>query len=298
LASTVSDQDSPDRFDARKQAKDQIAPLTKALQLNPYLVPALFRLQHAYRLLNEPRKAAEVNARWQDLNPDQSKAAPGTGEILEKSYGAMGKYATVINPFSPPEPSGETEAPPPRFEAARRLQVKLADGERWVKPSDFTGSTAVIGRVRARFGAAIAAFDADGDENLDLYLASAVVGPKGIRDALLLNKGDGHFEDGSVSFGLPLDRASLGVAAADFDVAISTSSSQGSAPIASCATVRASRSRTSAPPSNRWARRLSRSRPAGSTWIRTATSTSMSSTIVRPNRPARRLTAPAVRLPE
>ena len=53
----------------------------------------------------------------------------------------------------------------------------------------------MIGRVRARFGAAVAAFDADGDGKLDLYLAAAVVGPKGLRDALLLNKGDGRFED-------------------------------------------------------------------------------------------------------
>ena len=75
----------------------------------------------------------------------------------------------------------------------------------------------MIGRVRARFGAAVAAFDADGDGQLDLYLASAVIGPKGIRDVLLLNKGDGRFEDASAAFGLPEDRASLGVAAADFD---------------------------------------------------------------------------------
>ena len=123
----------------------------------------------------------------------------------------------VINPFPRPEPAAETEAVPPNFEAAQPLQVKLPEGERWVKPSDFTGSRAVIGRVRARFGAAVAAFDADGDGRLDLFLTSAVVGPKGIHDALLLNKGDGRFEDASASFGLPNDRASLGVAAADFD---------------------------------------------------------------------------------
>ncbi len=60
-------------------------------------------------------------------------------------------------------------------------------------------------------------FDADGDGRLDLYLTSAVIGPKGIRDILLLNKGDGRFEDASASFGLSKDRASVGVAAADFD---------------------------------------------------------------------------------
>ena len=75
----------------------------------------------------------------------------------------------------------------------------------------------MIGRARDRFGAAVAAFDADGDGRLDLYLAAAVVGPKGVRDALLLNKGDGTFEDVTASYGLPDDRASLGVAAGDFD---------------------------------------------------------------------------------
>ena len=44
-----------------------------------------------------------------------------------------------------------------------------------------------------------------------------MVGPEGIRDALLLNRGDGRFEDASAAFGLPTDRASLGVAAGDFD---------------------------------------------------------------------------------
>ncbi len=44
-----------------------------------------------------------------------------------------------------------------------------------------------------------------------------MVGPKGVRDALLLNKGQGRFLDASAAFGLPADRASLGVAAGDFD---------------------------------------------------------------------------------
>ncbi len=60
-------------------------------------------------------------------------------------------------------------------------------------------------------------FDADGDGRDDLYLTSAVLGPKGVHDVLLLNKGDGRFEDASASFGLPADRASIGAAAADFD---------------------------------------------------------------------------------
>ncbi len=95
--------------------------------------------------------------------------------------------------------------------------MKLAAGERWAGPGDFQGVQAVIARVKSRFGAAIAAFDADGDGQLDLYLAAAVAGPKGVRDALLLNKGNGRFEDASIAFGLPENRASVGVAASDFD---------------------------------------------------------------------------------
>jgi hypothetical protein len=36
----------------------------------------------------------------------------------------------------------------------------------------------VIGRVRARFGAAVATFDANGDGKLDIYLAASVDGPR------------------------------------------------------------------------------------------------------------------------
>ncbi|MFI5458740.1 MAG: CRTAC1 family protein [Isosphaerales bacterium] len=78
-------------------------------------------------------------------------------------------------------------------------------------------SLAVVGRARARFGAPIAAFDADGDGSTDLFLAAAVVGPQGVRDALLLNRGGGAFEDATRRLGLPADRASVGVAAGDFD---------------------------------------------------------------------------------
>jgi hypothetical protein len=97
------------------------------------------------------------------------------------------------------------------------IKVTLPEGSRWVKSDDLTGSLAVIERARARFGAAIATFDANGDGRADLFLAAAVKGSKGVRDCLLLNKGDGVFEDVSSAWGLPEDRASLGAAASDFD---------------------------------------------------------------------------------
>ena len=168
---------------------------------------------------DNPRSSKELLDRWKKINPDRHGPVAGPGRHRPRRCTARwASMRRVVNPFPRPEPSAEALGGPARVSRPpSRCDVKLAEGERWVKPSDFTGSTAVIGRVRARFGAAVAAFDADGDGRLDLYLASAVVGTEGIRDVLLLNKGDGRFEDASAAFGLPKDRASLGVAAADFD---------------------------------------------------------------------------------
>jgi len=217
MAATLTDPENSVRPDLRKLAKQQIPIWEQALACDPYLVSAMYRLQQAYRLAGERTKADELMARWKQLNVDRDGPAPGTGNEIAKDYADMGKYARIVNPFPASVPTAHAMALPLKFEAAKPMDLKLAQGERWVKPSDFSGPLAVIGRARARFGAAIAAFDADGDGRLDLYLASAVLGSQGVRDALLLNKGDGRFEDVSASFGLPTDHPSLGVAAADFD---------------------------------------------------------------------------------
>ncbi len=217
LASTVTDPNDPARPPGPEQAKDQIVLLNKAIELNPYLTPALYKLAVAYRMAGQPAKQKDLLDRWKKINPDRQEPVPGPGESGEKVYGEMGKYATAIDPFHRPTSSERSSVKPPSFEAAKTLNVKLAEGVRWAKATDFDGPKAVIGRIRDRFGAAIAAFDADGDGRLDLYLASAVVGKKGVRDALLLNRGEARFEEASASFGLPEDRASVGVAAADFD---------------------------------------------------------------------------------
>jgi tetratricopeptide (TPR) repeat protein len=216
-ASSLNDPDNPGLPDMRKLSKKQVPLLEEALARDPYLTPALYRLMGAYRLANEPKKADAVMARWKELNQERAKPSPGPGNMLENNYGYMGKYATVVNPFKVSEPPAEPAAVPPRFDVARPLQLKLGEGEHWALPADFKGPQAILGRVRARFGAAVAAFDADGDGLLDLFLAAAVAGPKGVRDALLLNKGEGRFEDVSRSFGLADGHASVGVAAADFD---------------------------------------------------------------------------------
>ncbi len=217
IASTVTDPDDPARPGGPSQVKEQIELLTKALDLNPHLTPAVFRLATSYRMAGQPAKQKELLERWQRINPDRVGPVPGPGDTVETVYGGMGKYATVVDPFHRDGPSEGAAMKRPLFEAAKHLEVKLPEGTRWAWRRDFTGPLAVNLRVRDQFGAGVAAFDADGDGRLDLYLTSAVMGKKGVRDALLLNRGDGRFEEASASFGLADDRASIGVAAADFD---------------------------------------------------------------------------------
>jgi len=216
-ASTLTDPNDPSRAAGRDQAKEQVLLLNKALERNPYLTPAIYRLAFAYRLAGQPQKQIELLDRWKKINPDRPEPVPGPGALAGEVYGEMGKYATIVNPFRRPDAAAESKAFPVNFDAARPIQITLPQGDRWVKASDFTGPLAVFGRVRSRFGAAVAAFDADRDGLLDLYLAAAVVGPKGVRDVLLLNRGDGRFEDVSAALGVPSDHPSLGAAASDFD---------------------------------------------------------------------------------
>jgi tetratricopeptide (TPR) repeat protein len=216
LGATLPDADNPAGPGGSARAKEQVALYAKALDLDPYLTPAIYRMALASRFTGEPKKTTELFDRWKKIRPDRSEPSPGPGNSADKVYGEMGRYASVIDPFRGKEETSEALVLP-KFDSARALQVELPSGERWVKPADFTGRWAVIGRVRARFGAAVAVFDADGDGQLDLFLAAAIVGKNGIRDALLLNKGNGRFEDASAAFKLPADHASVGVAAADFD---------------------------------------------------------------------------------
>ncbi len=214
----MTDPSDPNRPAGPEQAKEQIGLFEKALELDPYLTPAIYKLAFAYVYAGQQSKQKDLLARWSKINPDRPGPTPGPGDVLEKNYGYMGKYALVVNPFPLPQSMELSKEIPPRFEAGRPLLITLPEGDRWSRPADFKGSVAVIGRIRARFGGAVAAFDANEDGRLDLFLASAVVRPDGaIRDALLVNVGDGRFEDASAQFGLPQDRASVGVAAADFD---------------------------------------------------------------------------------
>jgi tetratricopeptide (TPR) repeat protein len=217
--------DSPEYADVTHR---QVEAFTKALELNPYLVSAMYRLQLSYGVLGATtarkdaeqlaalgRQRQELMKRFEQLNTAKNPEAHG--EAIDVPYGDQGRYALVIDPFRAREAGRAATVRPPRFEAPKPLDVALPEGVRWVRADDFQGPLAVVGRARERFGAAVAHLDADGDGRLDVYLAAAVKTPDGVRDALLLNRGAGRFEDASAAFGLPADRASLGVGAADFD---------------------------------------------------------------------------------
>ena len=180
--------------------------------------------------------------RWRQLNPGTNAA--GAGETVENFYGESRQVCQGHQPVFPTQGLAQA-SPPPRFDPPAALKVTLREGDRWVKADDFTGKLAAIGRVRSKFGATVATFDADGDGRADLFLAAAVKGPKGVRDALLLNKGDGAFEDASKAWGLPDDRASSARPVLTLTpTGASTSSSPGSTAITSSATKAARRSLT------------------------------------------------------
>ncbi len=214
VGSTLVDPAHPDRPAGPEQAAQLIATYSRALERNPDLVGALYKLQAAYGWAGDRDRQQEVLRRWQRLNPASNPSGPG--ETVDSSYGAMGRYARIINPIPA---SRVVDVVPlwPQLAPYSPIAIEMPEGCRWSRPSDFDGPLAVVGRARARFGAAVASFDADGDGRLDLYLCGAVVDPNGVRDALLINRGDGRFDDATAGFGLPDDRASLGVAAGDFD---------------------------------------------------------------------------------
>lgn len=217
VGSTMTDPDDPERQAGVKQAKELVATYTKALECNPYLTTAMYKLQAATSWTGDRQSQDKLLELWKRFNKKQPGNAAGPGDTAELFYGEAGKYAKVINPFPSLVKPANDPVQVPRFDGFAPLKVTLEPGVRWVKEADFTDTYAVIGRARARYAAAIASFDADGDGKLDLYLTAAVVGPQGIRDILLVNKGNGVFQDATAAFGLPLDRAGLGVAAGDFD---------------------------------------------------------------------------------
>jgi hypothetical protein len=195
--------------------KEAITAYRRALECNPSLSRARFRLATAYRMIGDVEGQKRELAIWQETNYRNPVAFWGD-ELLDHYYGSMGRLAEVIAP-----PSDPTTKPaplvPPRFGPFMDLRIKLAPGDRWVSSTDFAGVLSVIGRARSRFGAPVAVLDADGDGRLDLFLPASIAGPDGIRDAHLRNLGQGAFEDVTGAGGFPTNCASIGAAAGDFD---------------------------------------------------------------------------------
>jgi tetratricopeptide (TPR) repeat protein len=202
--STLTDPAEPERPAGPAQAPQLIAFYTKALERNPYLINALYKLQAAYAWAGQRDKQQDLIQLWRRLNPRSNVAGPG--ESAENFYGDMGRYASVVSPKVAGRTLAERKpepAPPPRFDLPTPIDVKLPEGCRWA--------------ARSSPGEGAIAFDADGDGKLDLYLARAIEGPQGVRDALLINLGDGRFEDATLSAGFPAGQPGIGVAAGDFD---------------------------------------------------------------------------------
>ena len=162
-----------------KGSPERIAALKKALDCNPYLMAAVYKLAFAYRDAGDRDAVQRQFELFRRLNGGQDRTGPGD-ETSNSYYGGIGRYAQVINPLADLKP-GATPIRPPRFEAPVPMVVRLADGEKWVSTADFGGRLAVIGRARSRFGAPVAVLDADGDGLLDVYLAAAIAGPQGAR---------------------------------------------------------------------------------------------------------------------
>lgn len=211
---TMTDPARPGMPLPRDQEAQRTAAFAKALEADPYLVTVMYKLQQAYRLAGEGKRAGELLTLWNKLNPKRNAA--GAGETATLTYGEMGKYAQVKDSFRP-KGAAETKPPPPRFGPADLAKVDLPPGDRWAGAVDYVGPLAIFGRAQQRFGAGVATFDVNRDGLLDIYLAAAVIGPRGLRDVLLINQGQAIFADATLDYGLPPDRASLGVAASDFD---------------------------------------------------------------------------------
>ena len=224
---TMPNPDRPEAPASLESADKLVEIYGKAFERNPNSVLAAFKLQGAYSWLAGKDKGAaakrdEVKTLWQKLNRTISASGPGDFDV-DSSYGTVGKYATVLDPFGSRRDQRASDLRMPRFEEPKPIEVSLPDGDRWTGPSLFAKETdpalplARIGAMRARFGAGITHLDVNNDGRLDLFLGSGVESGTGLRDVLLVSQGEGAFRDLSAEFGLKPDGPSVAGVAADFD---------------------------------------------------------------------------------
>jgi hypothetical protein len=173
----------------------------KALEADPYLTGALYQVMLQSR---DPLRRKERLARFDGLRANVWESLAG------EKYTEMGKYAEVIGRAAPC--GGGRPSPALAFEH-RPITVRLAAGARWAREADLSP---LARAARRRFGGTIVQLDLDGDGNLDLFLASAVVENGKVRD-LLLRKGKGGYTDVTAQVGLATPFATLGATVGDFD---------------------------------------------------------------------------------
>ena len=214
LGSTLPSRENPTTQHGPAEAKELIAIYTRSLECNPYLASAYYKLAFAYAWDGKRDKQKELLAMYNRLNPRQTVTA--SGELLTDNYGEQGRYARVID-LRPKDAAGQAAVAAPRFDVPAGVKTTLPAGMRWSRLADFTGRNAVVGRARSRFGAPVVMFDANGDGKIDMFLPGGIAGAEGPRDALLINTGDGAFEEASAAWKVPTDRVSVGAAAGDFD---------------------------------------------------------------------------------
>ncbi|MEI7920808.1 MAG: FG-GAP-like repeat-containing protein [Planctomycetota bacterium] len=221
VGSTLTAED-PNQPAGPDQAAELVSIFERALTCNPYLVPALYRLQMAYAMAGDRKSQRATIERWTKLNSKANAAA--YGDTAETFYGEMGKYARILNPpdaiqrFKASGKGAKVKPQNPVFSELKSLDVKLPEGCRWATITDLnTPDFKSLQLIRLRFGQSVAAVDINQDGKLDFYATSAVMAPTGLRDALLINLGQGRFEDQSSAYGVPTDHPSTGVAVADFD---------------------------------------------------------------------------------
>jgi tetratricopeptide (TPR) repeat protein len=181
----------------------------KALELNPNLPAAYYKM--SMNLVREGKldEATKLRERFSALSQ-------GLHDPYANDYIWSGPLAEAIGAkLPPPRPN---ERPLPVFSAAA-TEFVLAESVHWASTDDLLQSSngALLTRIRNRFGAGVAAFDLDKDEDLDLFLPTSTVVGGQLRDTLLRNEGKGRFVDVTAELGLAQARESVGCAIGDFD---------------------------------------------------------------------------------
>ncbi len=177
----------------------------KALELNPYLIPARYAI--ANHLLTTP----EEQKRLHDSN-ERLRLANWEDEARADRHSEQGRYATVIGRgLTKPADVG----PLPMFEQESRWT--LPEGLNWDRPGMRKDNAE--DRLRTalfeRYGGTVVLFDFNGDGKPDALLLSAVVRDGKPGDLLLVNTGTG-FVDRSAEAGLT-GPGSLAAAVGDYD---------------------------------------------------------------------------------